>query len=107
MYIPNGRTGEFSGEYRQEEIPTILVYQRSADMCQMDAMKEQVAQLWQRDREKLDTFSINVQRYSQNHAQNWIFGSPYGGISGNISTLSGSFNVKKVSSSVSSIECQF
>jgi len=23
--------------------------------------------LWQRDRAKLDTFSINVQRYSQNH----------------------------------------
>ena len=31
-----------------------------------------VAQLWQRDRAKLDAFSINVQRYSQNHAQNWI-----------------------------------
>jgi len=28
---------------------------------------KQVAQLWQRDRTKLDTFSINVQRYSQNH----------------------------------------
>jgi len=26
-----------------------------------------VAQLLQRDRAKLDTFSINVQRYSQNH----------------------------------------
>ena len=38
----------------------------------------QVAQLWQRDREKLDTFSINVRRYSQNHAQNGIFGPPYG-----------------------------
>ena len=39
----------------------------------------QVVQLWQRDRAKLDTFSINVQRYSQNHAQNWILGPPYGG----------------------------
>jgi len=39
---------------------------------------EQVAQLWQRDRAKLDTFSINVKRYSQNHAQNWIFGHPMG-----------------------------
>ena len=28
----------------------------------------QVAQLWQRDRAKLDTFSINVQRYSHNYA---------------------------------------
>ena len=25
----------------------------------------------------LDTFSINIQRYSQNHAQNRIFGPPY------------------------------
>ena len=25
---------------------------------------------------KVDTFSTNVQRYSQNHAQNWIFGHP-------------------------------
>jgi len=38
---------------------------------------QQVAQLWPRDRAMLDTFTINVQRYSQNHAQNWIFGSPY------------------------------
>ena len=29
--------------------------------------EEQVAQLWQRDRAKLDSFLINVQRYSQNH----------------------------------------
>jgi len=35
---------------------------------------QQVAQLWQRDRAKLDTFSINIQLYSQKHAQNWIFG---------------------------------
>jgi len=28
---------------------------------------EQVAQLWQRDRAKLGAFSINVQRYLQNH----------------------------------------
>jgi len=27
----------------------------------------QVAQLWQRDCTKLDTFSINVQHYSQSH----------------------------------------
>ena len=38
----------------------------------------QVAQLWQRDQAKLDMFSINVQRYSQNHAL--VFGSPYDGI---------------------------
>jgi len=28
---------------------------------------KQVVQLWQRDRAKLDTFSINVERYSQEH----------------------------------------
>jgi len=38
----------------------------------------QVAQLWQRHRAKLDTFSINVQRYSQNHAHNSILGHPMG-----------------------------
>ena len=26
---------------------------------------------------KLDAFSINVERYSQNHARNWSFGPPY------------------------------
>jgi len=69
----------------------------------------QVAQLWQRDRTKLDTFSINVQRYWQNHAQNWIFGPPYGGIRGNICALwlSESFNTKKPCNRVSSRECQF
>jgi len=40
---------------------------------------KQVAQLWQRVRAKLDTFSIKVQRYSQNHAYNCIF-APCGGI---------------------------
>jgi len=34
---------------------------------------QQVAQLWQRDRAKLDTFSINLQRYSQNNAQKLDF----------------------------------
>ena len=38
----------------------------------------QVGQLRQRDCAKLDTSSINVQRYLQNYAQNWIFGPPYG-----------------------------
>jgi len=37
----------------------------------------QVAQLWQRDRAKLETFSINVHRYSLNHAQNCILVPPY------------------------------
>jgi len=38
---------------------------------------KQVAQLWQRDRAKLDTFSINVQRYSQNHKIAFL-GQPMG-----------------------------
>jgi len=49
----------------------------------------------ERPREACDTFLINVQRYSQNHAQNWIFGPPYGGIKGNICALSKLFNTKK------------
>ena len=40
--------------------------------------QKQVAQLWQRDRAQLDTFLINVQRYSQNHAQSCISGPPFG-----------------------------
>jgi len=47
----------------------------------------QVAQLWQGDHAKLDIFSYNIPRYSQNHAQNWNFGPPYGGIRGNICAL--------------------
>jgi len=70
-------------------------------------VNRQVAQLWQRDRAKLDIFSINIQRYSHNHAQNWIFGPPYGGIRGNICALSVIFNTKKHCSRVSSRECQF
>ena len=54
----------------------------------------------QRHRAKLDKISINVQRYSQNRAQNCIFGPPCGGIRGNISTLSESFNAKKLCSRV-------
>ena len=68
---------------------------------------KQEAQLWQRDHAKLDTFSINVQRYSQNHAQNWIFGPPYGDIRRNICALSEIFNKKKTCSRDSSRECQF
>ena len=62
----------------------------------------QVAQLWQRDCAKLDTYSINIQRYSQNHAQNCIFVPPCGGIGGNICALCEIFNTKKPCSRFSS-----
>ena len=65
---------------------------------------KQVAQLWQRDRAKLETFSINVQRYSQNHAQNCISGPPYELIGRNVSGLFERFNAKKLCSRVS---CHF
>jgi len=55
---------------------------------------------------KLDAFSINVPRYSQNHKK-YIFGPPYGGIGDNTSTLYNGFNPKKLCSRVSSSECQF
>ena len=51
---------------------------------------------WQRNRAMLDTFSINVQRYSQKHAQNWIFGPPYREIKSNICALSKIFNTKNL-----------
>jgi len=48
---------------------------------------EQVPQLWQRDRAKINTFLINLQSYSQTHVQNGILGPPRGGIRVNISTF--------------------
>jgi len=57
---------------------------------------EQVAQLWQKDRAKLETFSINVHRNSQNHAQNCIFRLPYVRIRDTVSGLFDSFNAKKL-----------
>jgi len=83
---------------------TPVLYKHTTDI---KTEEKQVAQLWQTDRAKLDTFSINVQRYSQNHAQNWIFVLPYGGIKGNICALSEIFNTKKPCSRDSSRECQF
>jgi len=58
--------------------------------------KPQVVELWQRDRMKRETFSIKVQRYSQNHAHNYIFGPPYVRIGRNVSSLFESFNAKKL-----------
>jgi len=71
-----------------------------------DQWFKQVAQLWQRDRAKLDTFAINVQRYSQTHVQNCIWGHHWG-IRGNISTLCEIFYAKKLCSRVLSREYQF
>ena len=56
---------------------------------------------------KLETFLINVQRYSQNYAQNCTFGPPYVRIGRNVSGLFESFNAKKLCSRVSSRQCQF
>ena len=65
--------------YFLEELTIIPFYVLCPNLTQIGGWKAtQVAQLWQRDRTKLDAFSINVQRYSQNHAQNWIFGPPMG-----------------------------
>jgi len=60
-----------------------------------------------RDRAKLETFSCNIQRYSQNNAQNCIFGLLYVRIVRNASGLFESFNAKKLRSRVSSRVCQF
>jgi len=61
---------------------------------------KQVAQLWQGNSAKLDTFAMNVQRYSQTHAQNCILGPPYEGIMGNIRTLCERFNTRKLCSNI-------
>ena len=53
--------------------------------------EKQVAQLRQRPHAAWDVF---VHRYSQNHAQNCIFGPPYVRIGGNVSGLFDSFNAK-------------
>ena len=63
----------------------------------------QVAQLWQRDRAKLDSFSINVQRYSLKSCTKLDFWA--WGIMGNALYLK--FLTQKHCSRVSSRECQF
>jgi len=75
--------------------------------CDYQQLQVPVAQLWQRDRAKLDMFAIKVQRYSQTHAQICIFGPPYEGIEGKLSTLFERVNTKRLCSRVSSRECQF
>jgi len=51
-------------------MPQLRLYVRNIGLhMKASNLNIQVAQLWQRDRAKLDTFTINVQRYSQNHAQ--------------------------------------
>jgi len=50
----------------------------------------------ERPREASDVFLINVQRYTQNHAQNCIFGPPYVRIGRDVSRLFESFNAKKL-----------
>ena len=59
----------------------------------------QVAQLWQSDRAKLDTFLIIIHKIA--------FFSLYDGIRGNTSALYESFNARKLCSRVSSRECHF
>jgi len=89
-------TGGFKGERESRHVPKLLL-----------PFIKQIAQLWHRDCAKLETFSINVHRYSQNHAQNCSFEPPYVRIGGNVSNSFDSFNGKKLYSRVSSRECQF
>jgi len=58
------------------------------------AVKTRSSAMAERPRKAL--FSINVRCYSQNHAQNWIFGPPYGDIRSNICALSEIFNKKNL-----------
>jgi len=70
-----------------------VLYRHYHSIIQSRPIK-QVAQLWQRDSAKPETFSINVHRYSQIHAQNCIFGPPCVRIEGNVSGLFDSFDAK-------------
>jgi len=63
----------------------------------IDKEVKQVAELWERDRTKLDTFLICPASFAK--SQNCIFGSPYGG---NTSAVYEGFNAKKLGSTVSS-----
>jgi len=65
----------------------LLLDSRHKSLSAGVTLVKQVAQLWHRDRAKLETFSINVQRYSKNHAQNCIFGPPYVRIGRNVCGL--------------------
>jgi len=68
---------------------------------------QQVAQLWQRDRTKLDTFSIgNFQRYSQNHQKIGFLGHPMEASGAIYELYLKNFYTKKSYSRVSSRECQ-
>jgi len=80
---------------------TRVPHDGTARVTKIEFTTKQEAHLWQRDRAKLDTLSVNVQRYSQNHAQNWIFWATLWGIRSNISALSKIFNKKKPCSRVS------
>jgi len=89
-------TGKTAWSYLHSSGYTVQERNRRTDrLTELPSRVKQVAQLWQRDRAKLDTFSINVQRYSQNFAQNCNFGPPYVRIKGNIYSLSEIFNTKK------------
>ena len=103
--------------YYRGELPFHCIYELAAynfyakllskNNTNISLLYQQVAQLWQRDRAKLETFSINVQRYSQNHAQNCIFGPPYVRIGRNVNGLFESFNANKLCSRVLSREFLF
>jgi len=66
---------------------------------------KQVAQLWQRDRTSLPSFSSNVQLYKQNHKI--AFFSQLMGHQGNICALSENFIAKRLCSRVILRECHF
>ena len=86
-------------KFRTQDVKYIKTHWQNIVDVETSRTFQQVAQLWHKDRAKLDKFLINVQRYSQSHAQNCIFVPSFGGIRGNIWTLSESFNAKRLCSS--------
>jgi len=68
---------------------------------------EQVTQLWQRDRAKLDSLRFRLTSDVIRKITKLHFWTTLCGIRGNASALDESINAKKLCSRVSSRECQF
>jgi len=69
--VEHGRLLTARGSYRKGCFCKDLLKGGGSEIgqCKVQSIN-QVAQLWQKDCANSDAFSINVQHYSQNHAQN-------------------------------------
>ena len=75
-----GENNEFQGVFSFSSLPLPFLFPfcRENTTFPGDFSPGEMPRIITGYRAKLDTFSINIQRYSQNHAQNWIFAPPCG-----------------------------